>query len=87
MIPTPVIASIVGAVAGGLAGWLGNYQFQYRMYRRLRSVDDLKDRLYALLGETCSLVTFRRFWRGFYRNRFLFTLYMSRGIQKLGTRH
>ena len=50
MIPTPVIASVVGAVVGGLVGWLGNYQLQYRMYRRLRGVDELKDRLYALLG-------------------------------------
>lgn len=49
MIPTPVIASIIGAVAGGLVGWLGNYQLQYRIHRRLRGVDDLKDRLYALL--------------------------------------
>ena len=56
MIPTLVIASVMGAVAGGLVGWLGNYQLQYRMYRRLRSVDDLKDRLYALLG------TVSRYW-------------------------
>lgn len=50
MIPTPVIASVIGAVAGGMVGWLGNYQLQYRMYRHLRSVDELKDRLYVLLG-------------------------------------
>lgn len=50
MIPTPVIASIVSAVVGGLVGWLGNYHLQYRMYRRLHDVDDLKDKLYALLG-------------------------------------
>ena len=50
MIPIPIIASVIGAIVGGLVGWLGNYQFQYRMYRRLRSVDELKDRLYALMG-------------------------------------
>ena len=50
MIPTPVIASVIGAIVGGLVGWIGNYQFQYRMYRRLRSVDELKDRLCVLLG-------------------------------------
>ena len=50
MIPVPIIASVIGAIVGALVGWIGNYQFQYRMYRRLRSVDELKDRLYVLLG-------------------------------------
>ena len=49
MIPVPIIASVIGAIVGALVGWIGNYQFQYRMYRRLRSVDELKDRLYVLL--------------------------------------
>ena len=50
MIPIPVIASVIGAIVGGLVGWFGNYQLQYRIYRRLRIVEELKDRLYVLLG-------------------------------------
>ena len=50
MITVPIIASVIGAIVGALVGWIGNYQFQYRMYRHLRSVDELKDRLYVLLG-------------------------------------
>ena len=50
MILSVVISSVVGAIVGGLIGWFGNYHIQYRIYRRLRSVDELKDRLYILLG-------------------------------------
>ena len=45
----PVIASVIGATVGGLVGWLGNYHLQYRLYRQIRSVDELRDRLYSLL--------------------------------------
>lgn len=47
---SPLIASVVGAIIGGLVGWLGNYHLQQRMYRRFRSAEELKDRLYILLG-------------------------------------
>lgn len=48
MTPDPII-SVIGATVGGLVGWLGNYHLQHRLYRRIRSVDELKDRLYSLL--------------------------------------
>ena len=44
------IPAVVATITGALIGWLGNYHLQYRMYRRLRRVEDLKDKLYGLLG-------------------------------------
>ena len=43
---TPLLAGVIAA----LIGWFGNYHIQHRMYRRLRRVEDLKDKLYGLLG-------------------------------------
>ena len=36
------VGGVIGAVVGGVIGWYGSYHVQFRLHRRLRRIDNLR---------------------------------------------